>query len=292
MAKRLPAILTFLALSAAAGPLMAQEFTQGVRPSGMGMAYTGVAAGTSGLYFNPGGIASSMMYQVEGAYEFTPTGSVLNATIIDSKTNPDVAAGVGYSYFFGREGAEDLTGHDIRLGIALPVLPQRISVGVGGRYILVNEDTPDGSESLMKGFTLDAGALFRASDMVEIGVAGRNLLNICAKNKPCSTVAPTTIAGGLSFSDQETYVLAADGGIDLNSDPDGVNPFFQVGAEYFAGEAVPLRLGYQRLWFGSRNMLTAGLGMRLKSAGLDAGFRMDLSDTDYYFVNGSFSLFF
>src|SRR5690554_7620357 len=68
----------------------AQEFTRGARPAGMGQAYTGVAEGTSALYFNPGGVASRMMYQAEGLYEYTPTGSILNASIIDSKTNPDV----------------------------------------------------------------------------------------------------------------------------------------------------------------------------------------------------------
>jgi hypothetical protein len=39
-------------------------------------------------------------------------------------------------------------------------------------------------------------------------------------------------------------------------------------------------------------MITSGIGLRLQSAGLDAGFRMDLNDSDYFFVNGSVSLFF
>lgn len=287
-------ILVVLVLSSLlAGPALAQEFAQGSRPSGMGMAYTAVGEGTGGIYFNPAGIASSMMFQLDGTYEYTPSGSALSAAVIDSKTNPDVAAGVAYSYFFGRDDFDDLSGHDIHLAIALPVIHDQISVGVGGRYLIVQGEDFDGeSFDVMRGFTLNAGALFRAADMVEIGIAGRNLLNICKDNAVCGGIAPTNIAAGLSISDRETFVLAADGGIDLTSDPDKVQPFFQVGGEYFAGAKFPLRLGYQRLEATPRNMLTAGLGMRMKAAGLDAGFRMDLSQTDYFFVNGSFSLFF
>lgn len=271
----------------------AQEFTKGARPAGMGQAYTGVAEGTSAMYFNPGGVASKMMYQAEGLYEYTPTGSVLNASIIDSKTNPDVAAGIAYSYHFGNGDHSGLSGHDVRLAIALPALPERISIGVAGRYMNVKQDIPDeGSVELLNGFTLDAGALFRVSEMVQLGVAGKNLLDICNKAATCSTIAPTTVAGGLSIGDNKSFVVALDGGADLTSDPDSVHPFFQGGVEYFAGGVVPLRVGYQRLQVDERNMLTAGLGLRLKTAGIDAGFRMDLSDTDYFFVNTSVSLFF
>lgn len=271
----------------------AQEFTRGARPAGMGQAYTGVAEGTSALYFNPGGVASRMMYQAEGLYEYTPTGSILNASIIDSKTNPDVAAGVAYSYHFGRGDHSGLSGHDVRLAVAIPALPERISIGVGGRYMIVKSELPDGETvELINGFTLDAGALFRASDLIQIGVAGRNLLNLCEKDALCSRVAPTTVAAGLSIADNQSFIVAIDGGADLTSDPDSVHPFFQGGVEYFAGGVVPLRLGYQRLQVDERNMFTAGLGLRLKSAGIDTGFRMDLSDTDYFFVNTSVSLFF
>lgn len=295
IAKPLVALSVLLVGLLVAQTAFAQEFTRGARPTGMGQAYTGVAEGTSALYYNPGGVASRMMYQAEGLYEYTPSGSVLNASIIDSKTNPEVAAGIGYSYFFGRGDHSGLSGHDIRLAIALPALPERISIGVGGRYMIVKNEVPGDDEQsieLINGFTLDAGALFRVSDMVQIGVAGRNLLDLCEKDALCSGVAPTTIAGGVSVGNNESFVLAFDGGADLTSDPDSVHPFFQGGAEYFAGGVVPIRLGYQRLQVDKRNMFTAGLGLRLKTAGIDAGFRMDLSDSDYFFVNTAVSLFF
>lgn len=294
MAKRVVAMFALATVFLAAGSAHAQEFTRGVRASGMGRAYTGVASGASGIFFNPGGLASQMMYQIEGLYEYTPSGSVLNATIVDSKTNPDIAAGVSYSYFLGRDGADGTTGHDARLSLAIPVLPERISVGVGGRYLYISADDPDSGKALqiVNGFTLDVGAVFKAADSVKVGVAGKNLLDVCSKELQCSTVAPTTITGGVSFGDPSNFLLAADGGVDLTSDPDGVHPLFSVGGEYFAGGTVPLRLGYQRLGATGQNMITAGAGFRLKTAGMDASFRMDVDNPDLFFVNGSVSLFF
>lgn len=292
MAKRVVSMFALAATLLLAHSAGAQEFTNGVRPNGMGNAYTGVASGTAGIFHNPGGIASQMMYQVEGLYGYTPSGSVLNATIVDSKTNPDVAAGVGYSYFFGRGDASDLQGHDIRLALALPVLPERISVGVGGRYLIVDSSDEEGAIELVNGFTLDAGAVFRATDQLQFGVAGKNLIDVCEKDNLCSSVAPTTIAGGLSFGDDASFLVAADAGVDLTSDPDTAHPFFEVGAEYFAGGTVPLRLGYQRMQATSSNLITAGAGVRLKTAGLDASFRMDLDNPDFFFVNGSVSVYF
>lgn len=269
-------------------PVGGPTFTEGVRPTGMGLAYTGVATGAAAIFHNPGGIASRMMYQVEGTYAYNPAGSVLNASIVDSKTNPDIAAGVSYSYFFGRGDYSNSLGHSARLAVALPVLPERVSVGVGGRYLNVHVD----DVQVVHTVTVDAGILFRATDRIQIGVAGQNLVDVCDRDEVCGSIAPTTIAGGLSFGDETSFTLAADGGIDLTSDPDQVQPFFAVGAEYFAGGTVPLRVGYQRQQFSDQNFLTGGLGVRLQTAGIDGGVRVDLNDTDNTYFNGSVSIYF
>ncbi len=292
MAKRFVAVFALAATMLVGGQAGAQQFTEGVRPAGMGQAYTGVASGASGIFHNPGGIASRMMYQIEGTFDYNPYGSVLNASVVDSKTNPDIAAGVAYSYFFGRGDFENFIGHDVHLGVALPVLPERISIGLAGRYLYLEEGDPEGDVELMNGITIDAGILFRAIDDLQIGVAGRNLIDACKREQECSTVAPTQISGGISYGSETTFLVSADGGIDLTSDPENVHPFFEFGAEYFAGETVPLRVGYQRLQATEQHIITAGGGARLDTAGLDLGFRIDPEDTDQLWVNGSVSVYF
>lgn len=266
----------------------AQDFTEGVRPLGMGEAYTAVASGTGALYHNPAGIARNLMYAVEGTYEYNPFGSVLNAAVVDSKTNPDVAAGVSYSYFFGRGDFSEVSGHDFRLGLALPVVPERVSVGVAGRYLITEAD---GVETI-RGFTLDAGVLFRPANQLHVGVAGRNLIDVCPEDEFCAGVAPTIISGGLGFGDDTTFMLSADVGADLTTDPDGAALLVEAGAEFLAGGVFPLRAGFQHNAALDANYATGGLGWRSETAGVDLGARIDTGDADNLWINGSFSVYF
>ena len=288
MAKRVVWMFAVAAISLVGQQAHAQDFfTKGVRPTGMGMAFTGVATGTGGLFHNPAGIASRMMYAIDGTYEYTPNGSVLNAAVVDSKTNPDVSAGVAYSYFFGRDDFATSSGHSARLALAFPVLPERVSVGVGGRYLNTTVD----EVQVMNGVTIDAGALFQATDLIQVGLAGQNLIDLC-DDPSCHLVAPTLISGGAAVGDESTILVSADGGVDLTSDPEAVHPFFEAGAEYFAGGTVPLRLGFQHLGATSQQLITAGAGVRMQTAGVDFGFRMDLDEPQTFWANGSVSIYF
>ena len=285
MKKTLTSTLLGLALLLVASTASAQEFSQGVRAGGLGEAYTAVASGVSGIYHNPAGIARSVMYEFGGSFEYTESGSVLNATVVDSKTNPALAAGVGYSYFFGRDEAADIKGHDIRLALGVPIVPDRISIGLGGRYLLIDA----GDVELMNGFTLDAGTLVKVTDQFHVGVVGQNLIDECDKIG-CESVAPTTISGGLAFGSDVGFILSGDIGFDLTSKEDEVSLKYAVGAEYMA-VSVPLRIGFERTDVIDQSLLTFGAGWRSKSAGFDAAYQIDVAHTDSMFFLGSFSIY-
>lgn len=289
--------LVFGALALASSVAQAQDFTQSVRSAGMGEAFTAVATGTSAIYHNPAGAARLVMYSLDAAYEYTPTGNVLSAAIVDSKTNPSIAAGVGYAYYFGRD-EDDVNGHDIRLGLAIPVLPDRISVGVGGRYLLVKdtiiETNADGEEEqtdvqLMNGPTLDAGIMVKATDQLHFGVAGQNLIEQCEKVQ-CAHVAPTMVTGGAAFGSEIGLVLSGDIGVNLTAAPD---PKLEAGAgvEYMIQQVVPIRAGYQYRGALEQHLLTFGAGWRSPAAGVDLGYQLDLNDTSQMFFMGSFSVY-
>ena len=214
---RIAGVLTAVLILGVSLPADAQEFTRGVRPAGMGEAYTGVASGTSTIFHNPAGIARAVMYSLEATFEYTPTGTALNAAVIDSKTNPNISAGVSYTYFLGHGDTSDVSGHDIRLALAVPVLPDRISLGIGGRWIIANA----GDIQTINQPTVDAGALFRVSDQLHIGLAGRNLVDVCNRPELCRSVAPMTVEGGIGFGNGTTFNLSGDVGLDLTSDPEG-----------------------------------------------------------------------
>lgn len=278
------ASFSILAVLLASTPAMAVEFTDGVRSGGMGDAYVAVAEGTGGIYHNPAGIARAVMYALDATFEYGPAGSVLNASIMDSRTNPGIAAGVGYSYHIGRDEAEGIDGHDIRLALAVPVVPDRVSLGVGGRYLLIQ----DNGVELMNGFTLDAGGIFKVTDGFHVGVVGKNLIDVCDK-EACSAIAPLTVSGGLSFATSFGLTLAGDVGFDLSTKEDAALEF-AVGAEYLA-VMLPLRVGFERREAMDTSMLTFGAGWRSKAAGFDMAYQLDLANTERMIFMGSFAIY-
>lgn len=287
----------FAALAIWSTGASAQEFTQSVRSAGMGEAFTSVATGTSAIYHNPAGAARAVMYSVDAAYEYTPDGNVLSVAVVDSKTNPSIAAGVGYSYMFGR-GDNDVRGHDIRLGLAVPVLPDRISIGLGGRWLIVKDsilsENDEGEEvqtdvELMNGPTMDAGIIVRATNALHFGVVGQNLIEQCQKAE-CAAIAPTIISGGVSLGTEVGLLFSVDAGVNLTTGPD---PALEAGAgiEYLIQEVVPIRAGYQYRGALNQQLLTFGAGWRSSAAGVDIGYQLDLIDTSNMYFMGSFSIY-
>ncbi|MFU8803582.1 MAG: hypothetical protein ACNA8W_07225, partial [Bradymonadaceae bacterium] len=225
------------------------DFTTGVRPSGMGEAFTAVASGVGTLYHNPAGVARAVMYALEGGFEYTPDGSLLNAAVVDSRTNPAIAAGVAYSHFFGRGELSHFSHHDIRASIAVPVVPDRVAVGVGGRYliltdtrIVVDPTDDDANQRLIQGFTLDIGVLFRVAEMLHLGIAGQNLIDPC-DDEACRGFAPTLITAGAALGRETSFMVSADVGVDLTS-LDEAALHVGVGGEYLIARIAPIRAGY------------------------------------------------
>lgn len=278
-------LLASFALSATAD---AQEFAQGVRPAGMGQAHTGVAHGTDAIFYNPAGLASDLgLMQIDGSYHISPTGSVAQLALMDSQIAGNLAVGAAAGFYFGRGAHDHLSGQDLRLAIGLPAIADRLWFGAQARYLGVS--VAGANDRLLSGFTFDLAALARLNDSLQFGLTGQNLVDVCDTGTNCSAIAPRTITGGLSILDPGSYTLALDVGADLNSDPNANHPFLHLGAEFIVG-VVPLRVGYQRLQFGARNMLTAGVGLHGEVAALDVGLRMDLSDPDHFFANAAISL--
>ena len=268
--------------------LPSMQYAEGSRPTGMAGAYTAVATGPSGLFHNPAGIATARMYAIGATYEYTPFGNVLNASVVDSQTNPKLSAGAAYSYLIGHDN-EGVSGHDIRLGLAVPIMPETISVGIGGRYAILKE----GDSELARGFTLDAGLLFQIIEQFHAGVTAKNILDICNQPVRCRGVMPFAIAAGVSYGSESTpFRFSGDVGLDINSEADDVNFQYEVGGEYMIAGAVPVRLGYQYRELDTSNHLTAGFGWRKSRFGIDASTNLNLNDLSSFTISSSINLYF
>lgn len=258
-----------LAWAAAA---QAQGITEGTRPMGMGGAFTANASGNGALYHNPAGVASLVQYSIEGSYTTVPELQAFNGSVVDSKLNTRLAAGAAYSYELHTGDSSKLSGHDIRGVLASQVLPRRLVLGLGGRYMTFK----DGDEALFDGFTLDAGAILRLTEGFYMGVAGNNLLDVCADEDGCATsVAPRTLRGGLSFGSPIGLQLSADMWADL-SDEEQARLRYAGGIELLLEQFLALRAGYRFLQQEKDHVISGGGGLKSEQVGLDVAYQYQL----------------
>jgi len=274
-------------LIAVAGDAAAQQYVDGARPTGMAGAYTAIGTGPTGMYHNPAGIATARMYAVSGTYEYTPAGNVLNASIVDSKTNPKLAAEAGYSYLIAHDDTEKPSGHDMRLALAVPALPNRVSVGLGGRYLILHQNNTE----LARGFTLDAGFLFQLVETFHAGIVGKNLIDICRQRR-CRGVTPLTVGAGVAYGRTTPFNLSADFNVDVNSQPDDVNFEAEVGGEYMAAGKFPIRAGYNYRTLSNSHHVNAGFGWRESRFGVDVGSKFNVRDISDLTVSATIALYF
>jgi opacity protein-like surface antigen len=278
MKKVLFLVVTGLALAMAV-PAAAQIRTLGARPLGMGSAFTPNASGNGAIYHNPAGVGTSLMYSVEAGYEVSDDANIFAASVVDSKINPRLAAGAGYSFTSGQGAAKKVSGHDGRLILASQVVPELMVVGVGGRYL----DFSGPEDTGFKGFTLDVGAVFKVTDGLFLGAAGRNLIDPCAdsEDEVCPTgLAPRTISGGVAFGTSLGFQLVADVEADLSKKEETALRY-AGGVELLLAQLLALRGGYQYHALTKSNVVATGAGLKTQVAGFDIGYQYHFDEGQY-----------
>lgn len=277
-------------------PLAAQTDGASLRAFGMGDAFVAGGNSNGAIFHNPAGIVTASMYSAEAGYVFRDgnNSSAATASIIDSSTNPNIGAGVAYTYGFG--GAVDdvssaISDHDIRFALSSPAVPGRFSIGLGGRYMSVGGRFPfddEGNEVRSerdKAFTMDVGVMALAG-IVTVGAAAQNLIQADDFNLPRRWTAGAGVLSG-DFHVEAQYVgqSLAGGGTE------NVGHGFAIGAEYIA-VSVPIRVGFSRDGLTDQNSISTGLGYRSQTFGVDAAFRQNLDENQERTFGGSLSLYF
>lgn len=272
--------ILMLCLSSAAWAQQAPTFAPGTRAAGMGEAFNAVSDGATGIFHNPAGIARTLVYSVDGSFNYTPGGTSLSAAIVDSKTNPAVSAGLGVGYYFTTVEGQTLDALEARLSLAIPAIPERLSFGIGGRYLR----STSGKVEVIHGVTLDAGALFRVADALHVGIAAKNLINVC-QNATCKGYIPLLVGGGIAYATKE-FTIAGDLDFDMNTKTTPTLGF-DLGAEYVFQKMVPVRLGFKRNGVADTNTLTGGTGWRSDNAGIDVAYQHNLGSSDVGLISVS-----
>jgi hypothetical protein len=254
---------------------------QSPRSLGFGGAQTALGASTTALYDNPANLTFTRVYHFEALATISPEArrQSFGGAIIDSNTSR-LAGGIGYTYSLLDPDGIHRSWNDLRLALAYP-LGDKISIGVAGRYLRVNQSIasgPLGSSRVSDGtnggplfnaFSADIGAAVMPTTGLRFGLVGKNLSN------PGTGLAPTLLQGGVGYF-TDIFSIVADGLADFTTWSE-TRARFMIGGEAFIANHFPLRAGY-RYDDGTRvHSVSAGAGYVDKRWSFELSGRRDVA---------------
>ena len=272
-------VVSMLCIAAFGTESSAQMRDDGAPAAALGMAdsVTGNATGTNAMYFNPAGMSRIKQYAVESGYNFTSAldGHTFTAAAVDSKTNGNLAMGLGYAYVSSSLSGESRDGNVIRGALSTGHRTKEFSIfaGVGGKYCSLTRGEEDGDAIVgapdVEYFTLDAGLMAEFAGVFNVGLVGRNLID--SKNVE---EAPRSIGIGVGGQFEE-FSISGDLNVDLQTEQEAVLSY-GVGAQILIQNAVVARFGYNGGGLSKTNYISGGLSYVSKLMGADVAFRQSV----------------
>lgn len=254
---------------------------ESARPMALAGASRAQCPSNAALYLNPAGLALGRMYHVETLYSYIPTrnGHVAGASIVDSVTSP-LAMGLSFNYVALDPDGQDRSEYDVRLSAAY-LIGNVFSLGLNLKYIYADLEgrgplgasafQNNGQEQLNT-VSVDVGGIVTIRNMFNIAVVGYNLTNTG------SSAAPLSLGTALSLSIR-TFAIVADVLLDFTTREDlGVR--VMAGAEYFAAQHYPIRLGYRYDDGRGSHSISAGVGYLSQQWGIELSLRQDVAAED------------
>jgi hypothetical protein len=248
----------------------------GPREIGVGEAARADARGASSIALNPAGLALSRELVFEGGFGYRPGDDASVATVSACDSTVPVPGCFYYRYFKAQPSLAgmELTRRSHEAGAVMSrALAPRITVGVTTKWFDYNSDLDD--EDDQRGWAVDAGAVVVASDILNVGLVGYNLL---AADTP---QYPRGIGSGISLRPSESLGISFDGLWNLDAADGEGGGRYGGGVEYYVRKDLqsgfPLRLGGVYDAGQSAGYITAGVGYMAAKVGLDIGLRKQLS---------------
>lgn len=299
---RIPGVFGIIAaLALATMPVMARENGAPARALGMGDAVRALGMGTSGLYFNPAAMSQSMSYAIDLGYGYKAwtTGHNGHLSFVDSKTNPDVAGGAGYTYSHSFANGITTQTHDLRFAVSSQYRTKNIHLCYGGgfRYMNVHQDSKTSAYNQNNWSpTMDLGVLLGFNDMFYIGVASQNIIKLQKLKGPTpQPIAPRSVGFGVGIVYSIVH-FGVDVDLDLESLGDNTataSPL--IGLELTLAEMIALRAGFVWDRVGTidhtQMRISAGLGYVSKYVGVDVGYAHDVTHIAEWMIESSIRVF-
>ncbi|MGB5811528.1 MAG: hypothetical protein WBG86_13405 [Polyangiales bacterium] len=275
----------------AAPPGVSQEAPRSVTPEdtletaytlGMGTGSRAGAMGTSALAYNASNMGAQRGYDIEAFSQLIPgdgdTYWTIGTSIVDSATSQRISLGTSFRATFAGTDRE-YDGLDWRTAIGIKAIEQ-LSLGFAVRWGRFDSKTFDGERigPSFNGITVDASLTITPLPFIKIAGLGYNLV------KTDSPLAPQMAGGSVSIVPIESFTAGFDLLADLSTF-EKTELLLGGGAQFVAGEKVPLRIGYRRDNGRDLNQITAGAGFSQGKFGIEASIRQTLgSQKETYII--------
>ncbi len=275
-------LVAVLAALASSTPAFAQSREDGAPAEslGVGDAVRASAWGPAAIYANPAGLVRVSVLLVEAAYSYLDgkDGHNLGLSLVDAKTNPDVALGVAYNYFTTAPDGRDRDGNQVRIALATGYRAEGFSLfaGVGARWLGLTLGKDDGDDGVAETddvdtWTADVGLILEVDGRIRFGVVGQNLVDTRTPE------APRLLGFGLSFVFDQLEVLG-NLDLDISGDAERAVSTWGFGADLTLVDVVHLRAGFVRDEVFAAERLTFGLGWSSDAVAVDLGYATALAD--------------
>lgn len=283
--------LVLLPLTALASPnddLTARERLSTARGVGLANALVANASGTSAVWHNPAAITSAVMYSLETAYRFNNATNShgVQANILDMKSNPYVGAEIGYNYEYSKIEGKSQHFHHVRLGLAVPLADNIVSLGVTGAYSNIKYN----GDNTLSQFTMDVGLMIRPTNWLSLAFTTQNIIV-----GDYELVMPRIYAAGIAFNSLELGLgFMFEASFNGSADDIAKTGSYGVGFEYLLLGSFPIRLGYRYEMPDDQHVFAAGVGYRDKAGmvGVDISYQHHFEPSENDILNAGLSLYF
>ncbi|MFI5305770.1 MAG: hypothetical protein ACHQ53_00380 [Polyangiales bacterium] len=236
---------------------------ESARGLALGTGMRASALSTSALAYSPAALALGNLYHIEGNVDYLTQlkTAALGAAVVDSSTTK-LGAGIGLRGFLS--GKDGYGGMDGRLGLAFP-LSEAFAIGVGARYISLSQ----AGAKAARGFTMDASLRLTPIGPLQIDIGALNFIDMS------SPYVPVTLTTSVAVAIMPSLSVGADVLADMSTFG---SPTFTAGggAEFLAGESIPLRVGYSVDAARGIHLIGAGVGYTDQRIGLDLSVRQQI----------------
>lgn len=252
------------------------------RAAATGGAQRALSSSLGALFVNPANIAVQRVYHLGAFAQIWPESrrQSYGAGAVDSiGSSSRVAGAAGVTYNFQDPDGVDRRWTDARFALAYP-FSEQFYFGAGGRYLLLSQSGlgPLGSsyasgglagKQIVRAFSFDAGATFKATPELAFALTGSNLAN------PGHGFLPTSVGGGIGYGAKQ-FALQADVVGDFTSWDDSALRAM-LGAELLLANHFSIRGGYRFDEGADSHGLSLGLGYIDRAFIFDVGVRRVVS---------------